>query len=289
MSTERLYRKAERADDIGDLDLLGADQKEIIDRTYDVWFGDVNPVIKELRDFNPLYKLACRIVRPFKVLISGTLTDRDFSAAKAKRLCKEEWAAGLYVSAVLNETDAKRLYWGDFPYGLDSLGCDLKEGKTLCIIEGGPIDVRYAGSAARGGTVINDRKVYGMGDCARDGIFINKRHCETMGEEARGGIFVNIDCADQMGNRATGGLFVDYDRSHNIDGKVSWRSARTRYEKNGATYQHDALNAEKDEFLRKLMDRMEEAAMKEKIADVKETGRKIDAHLRKTYKPRKIA
>jgi len=105
MSSESLYKKAERADDIADLDLKDASQDEIIEATYRVWFEATkehreNP-IGIIDELEPLYKEACRIISPFKDRICG-----EFRTGQVdwKTEGYANLLVGTYLAALLNET-----------------------------------------------------------------------------------------------------------------------------------------------------------------------------------------
>jgi hypothetical protein len=110
MTTEQLYRKAEHADEMADLDLTDASQDEIIEATYSAWFEATKEygenVVAILDDLEPLYREACRIISPFKDRICG-----EFRTGQVDWKCEGDanLLVGTYLAALLNETKLERL------------------------------------------------------------------------------------------------------------------------------------------------------------------------------------
>jgi len=307
MSTEHLYKRAERADEVADPDMKDADPKEILAATYDAWLG----IFDQYKDqdirytIDMLYRQACRLVRPFKEKMAGTITEKELGPIaddphykecednqrnkSGQAVYRKYCYAGLYLSALLNETDLDRLSIGSFPAKLEEVGYCLQPGKTVEVRE--------------------DAIVGNVGDAAQGGIGIVRGTCEgNVGWDASGGIFPVFGAVEGcVGYRATGGMFPIFGKvKHSIgncvtggiftvygtaEGNIGYDAAGGIFiakqyftvSMNG-TYRVDTEGLEKDAELGRLLDELEVACRAEKFGEVETVARQIDGHVRKNYK-----
>ncbi len=309
MSTESLYRKAEHADEIADPDLTEANVAAI----YNVWRDFLGERYAPHEAFHrsnndSLYEQACRLVRPFKKQLTGTITEKDLGPMTNDRyiwsvkdmFCsagEEHCLAGLFLSALLNETNVDKLSLGSFPCVLSDAGYRLQPGKTVEIREGGWVD--DCCSYAQGGIGIVRGKVEKhLGRYASGGIFPVYGTVEGgVGWDASGGVFPIYGVVEQaVGDQASGGIFPIHGT---VEGRIGRESSggtfvvckkpkkRFLYKSNGACGAGpDEL--EKDAELSRLMDELEQAGKTEKFDEVEKIARRVDEHVRKNYK-RKVA
>jgi len=165
MSKSKLYG-LKRPERTAEVKLEEADRGELIRTTYEMWLDFAEPYWNDgyMIDNDVLYRHACKILAPLRKSISGTLTEKDFRIVDEKPAPRLNLAkgtettnlAGLYMTAVLNATDAKELVLGHFNERIAYPGYHLQAGKTLTIAEKG---FTYdAGYEAEGGTLINKGK-----------------------------------------------------------------------------------------------------------------------------------
>jgi len=255
MSISGLYG-LKRPERTAELDIGGASREEIINATYGAWTSFLKSCDKDTPD-DTLYDYACALVRPFKTKISGVLTERDVLRAFA--LGKDEHDEnGVYLSALLNETDASMLALGKIkpPRNvLKGVGFCLKPGKIVSARDG----VLGLGSCAEGGIVINRGEVHWMSSYAEGGLHINGGYISsTLGEGASGGTFItmNDDVSRGMLAYPKGPAYAIY--------WDKWKS---------------------DGDIRALVGELLEADDRLDAPKMNAIARKIDAHVRKKYTP----
>jgi len=305
MTTEQLYKKADRADDVCDADIEKLDARTVIERTYEAWLDTYDHIHNTCQTTvppeEPLYESACRIIRPYGKTITGALTEKDFEVM-VKLADRECMMNATYMSAVLNETDARMLtlsaqHWEFQEHNLHcgTIGYRLKQGKVLKLLKGVHGEI---GAHATGGAVISNDRSYRIGTEASDGIFINKGYATEMGTGAKGGVFLNLASGvlTDFGCEARGGIFLSTAANSAVGYGASpdcvfvfrdGPNADNRVEKQAA-HMVGPEELAKDKELSDLMDIVEAAGNEGKYNKVKRIARVIDEHVRAKY-GRKIA
>ena len=254
MTTERLYRKADRADDIADLDLTDADPKELAKVLYESWLSstaelrystldDYNSNLKSVYDKigKEIYHEAARIVRPFAGKFSGTISTAELSARRFK---EENYALGYFLSALLDETGAERLLITDPPREIYELALHRSD-KIVDIAANCRVNTLHSNVRTitiNHGEIFIDRQKYGFQIC------YGKEPWSILGFEER---------------------------------KVCVMAVPVR-----GTYSPDTLyqrDFEKDAELSGFVGQMETASNGGDIPLIRKLARKIDGHVRKNY------
>jgi len=232
MTTERLYKKAERADDMADLDLKDADPKELAKAIYEQWIGSISRhsyYPPNQKDIDANYNLGLAMVRPYREKFKGVLRPREW------------YDNGEFLSILLNGTDLERLVldFDDYP---DSAGYRLGTGKTLEINGNKEKAIAERHSVAafgQGGTLINNGyimfagwhsdldfsnygKCYSAANNATGGKWVNYNHISgPFAEEAKDGLFINRGTARSFGMEAEGGVGINLGKvTQSIAGKA---------------------------------------------------------------------
>jgi len=306
MTTAQLY-DLDVPDETTELDLKDCDQKTVLENVYNNWAS----VICGLGDNEHRYRKACQMIRPY----ANQLTD-DVMLSQLGFL-KYDWMEwGRYLSAVLNETDVKRLCIdtdiGNLHADLRAVGYRLKSGKTVEISENG--HVWAAGEHAEGGTVINRGYVMYMGSDASAGTFVNYKHANNMGDYSKGGLFVNFGHNLEMGRCAEGGIFTNLNgvKTHTGMGICAKGGTYLNYGKVaelGGCAENSVFVTHKkpsdflphandtalgvagwdlfwDKPLRMLMKAAKAATKDDRFGEIEPLARQIDAHVRQNYKRR---
>jgi len=295
MSTEQLYKRAERADDLSDLDLKDADMYQIAQAIYDSWFPGTNVEPSDLSYYDSHRKRAIRMLAPFREKIKGC-----FDAAKMTfKPADVEWMGhanvGMYLSALLESTAVDSMLINNHTPSID---IDDLGGKTVEILPGSSVGT----VAFNNGTVINRGHVfdvmvrgpatfinYGYGRLLnayeRSGLIVNFGEADSLGYECDEGVFLNFG---ELGNRAdeetsmgyccTGGVYVAKTKPK---GGCMVRAGGTHYINPEQLAKRLELSA--------LMDRIEEAGKTCDVQKIREYGRKVDENVRKKYVKRKVA
>jgi len=288
MAASRLYNLP-RPDRAADVELKDAPPEEIIKATYGMWMDAIPG-----RGYENAYEIACKMVRPFRSRFSGTL--QSSAVPECNNFFK-----GLYLSALLNETNFERLYEdGQAVYA----GHRLRPGKTIEIVKGEragdlgtQVQATYVAQEAEGGAVINRTKVSNLGTLASNLTCINRGEVNGLCVDDRNPICINLGrvhsgicigshepiCINYskkvstIGYLASGGVFVttvelervflDYSR-----GKV-----------------YGVGPSDIDSALGSLLEELKKYSEGSDIPKAEETARKVDKYVRKTYEPRKIA
>jgi len=335
-----LYRNAEHADDLADLD-LGTDPAEVLKGAHSVWNQRFEELYK--KDFNfarsdageeLLYGEACKLVRPYKELFKGTITGNDFLFIGEGVLAREGFVPdkdiagygreygefgytgrsrefsssdGLFLSALLNETDLESMFVDWYPARLWGLGYRLKEGKTAIV--GPEARLGDLGEKAEGGaTLVYGEVMIRMAKSASGGVHLNmgrrSRHTTddwnvSMGEKSTGGIFINFDVCGKMGENAANGTFIQLgkfgkganDIGEHAAGAVCVGVENPQY--NNHYYSHNVSRYEtkygKDEALKVMLNELARERpfffleKKPDILKIKDVARKVDAHVRMNY------
>jgi len=328
------------------LALKDASPKEIIESVYGNWSEAVKSQYEKDTDFSmhplsfddALYDSACRMIGPFKEKIRGALDENSLELGKyAKHINHTDaWLASLYLSAVLNETDAEK-FTARKRHGM---GYRLKKGKTLEIgqlkkkpFNFGGGEVAF-GRKGDGGTVINYGEIievgekanlifknYGkahevgvgapdgewinyaqiggvMGNFAPGGVWLNKGNAHMMGTYALGGVWLNHNKATQsIGGSASGGVFLNFGEAlhmgHAAEGGVfvAKKLPKKGFMKSPTRKAYGVGPEElgKDAELSLLVDSVEEAGNEERFDDIRKLARQVDEHVRKNYRPRRVA
>jgi len=267
--TTQLYRKADRADEVADLNLKDADPAAIIAATYDAWDGMLDDYLsrpEKLEDNNVIlenkedwfYDKARGLLTPYREKLRGVLTENELRHVADRRRC----LAGLYISALLNETDISMLSLGPSPAIYNLLGWRLKPGKTLEIR--GVCKAGYVAPRAEGGVVI-----------------LRKRSSATeVGHMAEGGTFLLYNKLPPNAF-AEGGLFVLADRGIVLCDEDTARRRDVIYGIESELHALDGMDVK----LRSLYDKILAAGEAPDIPRVEKLARKI----RKNLMKRKIA
>jgi len=254
MTQEHLYKKADKADDMADLDLKDAEPMQIVGACYAEWLNENTDKYKVWMHSDPpreiLYRNACRIIRPFKEKLAGELyTDRlplvkKISEEAEKNSCKD-YDTGYFFSAVLNETGVNKLCIGRLSRNEGGFGYRLQPGKTVEVLRWGRVS--HIGDRAEGGTVVNNGDVGGMGDYAKSGKFVNNGRADSMGFFAESGDFINHNHAGSMGNYASGN-FINHGKVRNIGGEskagifINCGSIEEEFGKDGGRFMENGMS-----------------------------------------------
>jgi len=303
MTTEQLYKKADKADEMADPDIKDMDKTTIARACYDVWVAGCKDVIKDENFFlhmarnrdlweeqcEPLYRQACSIIAPYREKVNGTF---NTSGLKLKRLMKKDHyfsddypaeirMAGIYLSALLNETDLNKLVvdekdkktggW-DKAIELSHLGWHMKPGKILEILEG---CVTGTAEHAEGGIVVNYASALKCGGHSSDMIIVN--YCSnSWGDGAKGSVFINMDDGSEFGDKSENCVLVDF-------GKTTYAGGDLRADN---IYHVESRDIWHSKQLIELGHALEEAGKKRDTPKIVELARKVDEHVRKTRKPK---
>jgi len=275
MSSETLYKRAEHAEEIGDLDLTDAGPKEIIKATYEAWCSATkNLHIEHYPHPGPIYEAACRIIRPFGKRISGSLRADSIPSPLPGR------TNGLYLSALLNETDADVLSVGKLGYEIDFIGWYMKSGKAA-IVEN-DAKVSWLGYGAQNSTAVI------LGDVGITGIRSSGLNCINLGgtclaSNNRGMTFINYGHINDLCGRTDDGMLIE------TTGKCYYEDNRvTKILVGKNSYCVDVEDICADLPLQVMLEELESASKGSDMPKVNDGIRKVDAHVRKNY-PRKIA
>jgi len=286
MTTAQLYRKAERADDICDLDLTDSDEKQILENTYEVFLKTVEPSVHYVTrpPFSSTYATACKILRPFREHLKSAIRETDFRrlggtypASENDKGLSHVYVAysGLYLSALLNETKVRKLSMcrekNDKLASPQNVGYLLKHGRVVDVEKSG--NPWSLGHVARGGININRGSSFEIGHYATGGIFINHEKTTWLGASAKGGIFLNfgeVDPKDNVAQGASGGIFIT--------------DAERWFTEHEQGFYFIAMEKNRDGKLKTLLKETERASDKRHYKDIGQLARKIDAHVRKNYK-----
>ncbi len=338
-----LYRNAEHADDLADLD-LGTDPAEVLKGAYSVWnqqreefYSKGNPNLwNSESEHEFLYSEACKLVRPYKGLFKGTITGNDFLFIGEGVLAAEGYVpdeeragygcqyssgfgcssvtsheftshAGLFLSALLNETDLESMAVDWYPAQLWGLGYRLKDGKTVVVCPDGRLG--DLGEKAEGGvTLVYGEVMRWLAQKASGGLHINlgerSRHTSgewniDIGERSSGGIHINFGVCGKMGQNAANGTFMQL-------GELGWggdtigdrargavcvgvpRPECIGYEASHNVSEYDVKYGN-DEVLKGLLKELRAvrpsfyAEEKPDILKIRDVARKVDAHVRANY------
>jgi len=301
MTTEQLYKKAERADDIGDVDLTDADMGEIAQHVYDAWFSRVK------ENLNPSYtdssrSKAIQMLEPFREKLKGEFNTSKMCFTNGTVDDKTDdnvsMAVQIYLSALVEGTDISKLVVGKhaLPRSLVDIRMPRMKGKTVEISPEGSVWYANIGE----GTLLNRGKMneavsYGNSTYINFGeawffgahddgcLFINYGEAQGIGYKCKGGIFLNFGKAGKgdetaVGYRCSGGVFVT--KTEPVGGFL--------VKPEGPVYGVGPEELEKDRELSGLMDEIEAIGKVPDVPKANELARKIDAHVRANYK-RKIA
>lgn len=145
----------------------------------------------------PLYQEACRLVEPY----SSMKPDMGEVLHRLSGIAQENDFTGLYLSALLNVTQADELFLEDFP-DVDHIGFHLPEGKRLFI--GKNVKAKNAGNFARGG-VYNWGYVKYMGGLRETGFQANWGEVDFFGPAANRGVSINFGECSNLGACYGGG------------------------------------------------------------------------------------
>jgi len=297
-------------DETVELDVKDAHFTDVLRSCYRQW---CSALYKKDTTDKPSYECGRRIIRPFRKKFSGTLVVDKRTLPSAKG---EPWeyndnglCAGYFFSAVLNETDLRRLFVDvnsgkdrerDYRLGYLGYGYRIAEGKILEVLQGENMRI---GEHAEGGIVVNRGKARSMGKNCEDGLFINHGKLKDMGFMAKGGVHVNLHeiaglslaGSSNMGFGwgAKNGVFLNFgeiDSVGNIGDGVFVTQTKvdnlSRYVASGAwALSPDVLKLDAD--LAELMESVKAAAEQDKYDDVKKYARLVDGHVRENFRPKK--
>ncbi len=178
----------------------------------------------------------------------------------------DEVVDGLFLSALLNQTNIKTLYINEsvnFRY----MGYELKKDKTLAV--GSKVSAFYLGCLGKGNTInlsnlyiqgvqtsggihINKGKISGLQGAGGAGIFINRGYAFSQGlNYLNDNIFINDEHTTEQGNYDLKGLFINLKNLEQFDKKavIDLSSATTcvlRQELQQKLYELDFLDRLED-------------------------------------------
>ena len=285
MAASNLYGLP-RPDRTADVVLEGGSREDIIDVTYQAWLGAVRQCKDPSESVEQLYEAACQLVRPFRKKITGELTGKELKPIRNDpgyvSIINSVSDAGLYISALLNETDITKVTVDRTLPLISHIGYRLGHEK---MIEVGRGEVTW--------------DIFKEATC---GVGINHGRIEQfMGKENSGGILVNLGHICHLGYDANGGTFLNFGGDPNTigygakDGVFVSRTMPSsgnflpKYDYGGPAYGVKPEELRNDKDLDKMMDEVEKSARDSDTPAVAKLGRKIDQYVRAHYKPREVA
>jgi len=320
MTTEQLYKKADKADEVADLDLTDVDPKEIITAIYEVWLDRTLDIYNESHGScwylpegeDRMYDIACKIIKPFADKITGDFNTSEMSIVKKR-------ASGLYLSALHNHTRLGKL---TISSNIGGVGRDLPIGKTLEICK--DINIHAVGTEINGGTIINYGEVDDLGSGIKSGNLFNYGKTSTvngMGAEAESGNFFNYGTVSygpriypklgQQGCKSirffnfgtveplcddVTGVLVSANKKADIrfiDGKNPWDHFPIgiiclKEDPNGNFYAVGEEEFKNDKALAKMVEELRVTGHSD-IPKAETLARKVDERVRANYKPKMVA
>lgn len=208
MTIQALYEGLERPENLTNIKVFDNPVDAAIS-AYKIWLpitkiksGDLHIyVISE-----QLYNEAVPLIEPHKKLFSNIKADQLETILKNIKP-EDTNASGLFVSAMLNETDLKEL---DGVFNHEILGYRLAPEKTLIVREGSYVSEL---GLRMQGTLINYGEAETMGTGAENGIQVNYglvRH--HFGLITKGGVQINFgNFRANMAIESVGGVQLNYD------------------------------------------------------------------------------
>jgi hypothetical protein len=172
---------------------------KIITATYQDWLRGIDGEhlpdnVYVNSEINRLYQHACAVIKPYQDKLSAPLVETDIEPVTAS----EKGFAGLYLSALLNQTAARSLTVNKTSTKLFGVGYRLQPGKTLEI--GKDAKLEYVGWGALGGTINSfGEGINEIGTNAESLTILNHGRATKIACKARNTTVINDNQTDWLG------------------------------------------------------------------------------------------